>query len=160
MTKQASGYSFTQIMLHWIIAALILFQLFVTEGVESAWAGRMGASAEGNPWLHIVAGSAVLILACWRIVLRLRHGAPPHPAGQPAILGMFAGVVHWAFYALLFAVPISGLLGWFGWVIPAAEFHTNAQLAFLPLIGLHVVGALAQQLWFRSNVLQRMFRPA
>lgn len=160
MAQQAAGYSRTHIFLHWAIALLVLFQLFVHAGMENAWIVRMGGVAEdANPLPHIVVGIIILVLAVWRVLIRLRNGAPPHPAGQPPILGRLASAVHVLFYALLFILPLSGLVGWFGNVEAASIAHVWIQLAFLPLIGLHVIGALVQQFWFRNGTLWRMARP-
>jgi len=160
MASQTAGYSRTHIILHWVIAALVLFQLFVHTGMENAWIVSQGGVAEGaNPLPHILAGIAILVLAIWRVVIRLRHGAPAHPAGQPALLTALANGVHLVFYALLFILPLSGLAAWFGHVEPAAIARVYIQLAFLPLIGLHVAGALVQQFWFRTGVLRRMAVP-
>jgi len=160
MARHVTGYSRTHIILHWLIAALVLFQLLVHTGMENAWIARQGGVAEGaNPLPHILAGMAILILVIWRVVLRLRHGVPPHPPGQPALLTWLANGTHGLFYALLFVLPLSGLAAWFGQVEPAAIAHVYIQLAFLPLIGLHVLGALVQQFWFRNGVLARMAAP-
>ena len=151
------NYSAIQKSLHWIIAALVLFQLFVHTGMEQAWIARMGGTAEGvNPLPHILAGSAILILATWRVIIRLQRGAPAHPPGQPKALTLIASALHFIFYVLLFILPLTGLLGWFGHVEAAAIAHVYIQLAFLPLIGLHVAGALAQHFYFRTDVLRRM----
>ena len=156
-----AGYSRAQVILHWLIAALILFQLLVHDGMEDAWrALRQGGEEGGNPLPHIIVGSAILILAAARLVIRIRHGAPPHPAGQPAALGLLANIVHWGIYALLFAIPISGLVAWFGGVEPAAMAHAGPlRLLLIGLVLLHIAGALVQQFVLRSGVLMRMFRP-
>lgn len=160
-TTAPNGYSRAQVILHWLIAALILFQLLAHEGMEMAWrALRMGGEVSGNPVPHIIAGSAILILAAIRLVIRLRHGAPPHPAGQPAAFGILANVVHWGIYVLLFALPISGLVAWFGGVEPAAMAHAGPlRLALIGLVLLHIAGALVQQFVLRSGVLMRMLKP-
>lgn len=157
----SAGYSRAQIILHWLIAALILFQLLVHDGMEQAWrAMRRGVEDGGNPLPHIIVGSAILILAAVRLVIRFTHGAPPHPAGQPAALRLLASVVHWGIYALLFALPISGLVAWFGGVQGAALVHGGPlRLLLIGLVLLHIAGALAQQFVLRSGVLMRMFRP-
>ena len=154
---KSPDYSTIQKSLHWLLAALVLFQLFVHEGMEQAWIARVDGAAEGvNPLPHIVAGSAILILATWRVIIRLQRGAPAHPPGQPKALTFVASALHFIFYALLFILPVTGLLGWFGHVQAAAIAHVYIQLAFLPLIGLHVAGALVQHFYFRTNVLRRM----
>ena len=157
---QATGYSRTHIILHWAIAVLVLFQLLVHEGMEYAWAERAGrVVGDSNPFPHIIVGVAILILAVWRVILRLRNGAPPHPAGQPRALAMLASIVHGLFYALLFIMPLTGMIAWFGHVEGAALAHITIQLAFLPLIALHVVGALVQQFYFGTGVITRMTGP-
>ncbi len=160
MATPAAGYSRTHIILHWVIAALVLFQLFVHSGMENAWIVRNGGVAEGaNPLPHIIVGIAILLLAIWRVTLRLRNGAPAHPPGQPAVLTLLANATHILFYVLLFVLPLGGIAAWFGNIEVAAVAHVYIQLAFLPLIGLHVLGALVQQFWFRNGVLRRMAVP-
>lgn len=161
-SPRSAGYSRLQLILHWAVAALILFQLLVHEGMEMAWDGRMeGGEAGGNPLPHIIVGSAILILAAMRVVVRLRHGAPPHPQGQPAILGTIANIVHGLIYVLLFALPISGLVAWFGGVEGAAAAHAGPlRFALIALVLLHIGGALVQQFVLKSGVLMRMLKPA
>lgn len=160
-TTAPSGYSRAQVILHWLIAALILFQLLAHEGMEMAWrAARMGEEASGNPVPHMIAGGTILVLAAVRLVIRLRHGAPPHPAGQPAVFAILANIVHWGIYVLLFAMPISGLVAWFGGVEPAAMVHAGPlRLTLIGLVLLHISAALVQQFVLRSGVLMRMLKP-
>ncbi|MBO9590194.1 cytochrome b/b6 domain-containing protein [Devosia sp.] len=162
VSTPSAGYSRAQVILHWVIAALILFQLLVHESMEMAWDARMeGGPAEGaNPLPHIIVGSLILILAAARVVIRLRHGAPPHPAGQPAALGVVANVIHGLIYVLLFALPISGLVAWFGGIENAADVHGGPlRLALIALVLIHIAGALVQQFVLRSGVLMRMLKP-
>ena len=162
VSTPSAGYSRAQVILHWVIAALILFQLLVHESMEKAWDARMeGGPAEGaNPLPHIIVGSLILILAAVRIVIRLRNGAPPHPAGQPAALGVVANVIHGLIYVLLFVLPISGLVAWFGGIENAADVHGGPlRLALIALVLIHIAGALVQQFVLRSGVLMRMLKP-
>lgn len=162
VSTPSAGYSRAQIILHWVIAALILFQLLVHESMEMAWDARMeGGPAEGaNPLPHIIVGSAILILAAIRLIIRLRHGAPPHPAGQPAIFGVLANIVHGLIYVLLFALPISGLVAWFGGIENAADVHGGPlRLALIALVLIHIAAALVQQFVLRSGILLRMMKP-
>lgn len=73
------GYSRVQIVLHWLVAALIIFQIVGHEPMAAAWdmvedGGQAVMSA--MVWAHINAGIAVLLLVMWRIGLRLGRGAP------------------------------------------------------------------------------------
>lgn len=161
ISTPSAGYSRAQVLLHWAVAALILFQLLLPGGMEMAWDARMeGGAAEGNPVPHIIVGSAILILAAIRLIIRIRHGAPAHPAGQPAILGFVANAVHGLIYVLLFALPISGLVAWFGGIENAADVHGGPlRFALIGLVVLHIAGALVQQFVLRSGVLMRMLKP-
>lgn len=63
------GHWATQIGLHWVVAGVILFQLVFGEDMGGAWdAVEDGKAPEMTPWgwAHIIAGSAVLLLAAWR----------------------------------------------------------------------------------------------
>ena len=44
----------------------------------------------------------------WRLSLRMTHGAPPAPDAEPEPLRKASHLAHWAFYALLAVIPISG----------------------------------------------------
>jgi len=160
-TTKTAGYSRVQIILHWAVVALILFQFFFHEGMEMAFDARMeGGAPEGNPWPHIVVGVTVLVLAAIRVVIRLTRGAPPHPEGQPSILGVLANVVHGGIYVLLFALPLSGSVAWFGGIEGAGDAHGGIlRFALIGLVIAHVAGALIQQFVLRSGVLMRMLKP-
>lgn len=158
-----AGYSATQIVLHWSIAVLILVQFLASEGIEQVWdAFEDGEVAGYSPLanLHVAIGMSVLLLAIARVWLRVTHGAPPPPAGDPAPARIVAHAVHGLLYLLLFLLPISGGVAWFGGVEQAADAHKVMKTALLVLVGLHVAGALVQQFVMRSGVLVRMFRPA
>jgi len=162
-TGRPAGYSVTQIALHWTIAALILVQFLAHDGIEHAWdAFEDGEIAAYSPLanLHVAIGMTVLLLAVARVWLRVTHGAPPPPAGDPAPARIAAHAVHGLLYLLLFLLPISGGIAWFGGVEQAADAHKVMKTALLALVALHVAGALVQQFVMRSGVLVRMFRPA
>jgi cytochrome b561 len=160
ITKTSAGYSRLQIIIHWTVAALVLFQLFISEGMEEAWDARMDGEIGGNPLPHIIVGSAILILAIVRVFVRMRHGAPAHPKDQPAIFGTLANIVHGLIYAMIFAMPIAGMLAWFGGFESAAQAHAGPlKLLLWILVAAHVLAALGQQFVLRSGVLMRMLKP-
>ena len=96
----------------------------------------------------------------WRVALRLLEGAPPPPADEHPALRLLSQITHWGFYALLFLMPISGSVPWFGGVEAAAEGHGVMRVILLALVALHVVGALAHRFYFRSGIMERMLRAA
>ncbi len=157
-----AGYSALQILLHWFIAALVAFQLVFGESMgEVEEAAERGSSVSGqDQWLadaHYWIGIVILAAAALRLFLRLTRGAPaPVESGWSARL---AGIVHTAFYALLIAMPITGLLA----VYVSEEFgdfHSFGKPVFIILIILHVVGAVYHQLMSDKGVMKRMMTPA
>lgn len=158
------GYSAIQISLHWLIAALVVFQLVFGEDMGRA----LDATEDGLPVppdyalstnLHVYVGIAILVLAAIRLVMRLGRGTPPPPDSTPRWQSLAADVVHWAFYLLLIGVPISGLVAWY--VTPeAGDLHSIAKPAFIVLIALHVAAVLYHQFVTRDAVARRMFVPS
>jgi cytochrome b561 len=161
--RRPTGYSPLQIGLHWVIAVLIVVQLVFGGVMEDAMkALEEGAAISGSAAigvnLHVIFGIAILALAAIRLIVRLGHGAPPPPEGTPRLQVLFVDTVHWVFYGLLFAVPITGLVTWF--VTPAAgDIHTAAKPVFVVLILLHVLGAVWHQFVGKDTVMQRMLVP-
>ncbi len=156
-----TGYSMAQITLHWAIVALIGVQLLFNDGVQQGFDDRMnGTVSADGAWatLHIGVGLCVLVLATLRLGLRLTRGAPPPPMGNPAIVTWAGILAHLALYLLMFAMPLTGAIAWFGHREIAAELHELGRLLLIPLIGLHVLGALAEHFVFGQNTLLRMFR--
>ena len=74
-------------------------------------------------WAHVAGGIAILALVLWRVALRRSRGAPPPPEGEGTLLGRAATLGHWALYALMLLMPVSGLVAWFGGVDTAADAH-------------------------------------
>lgn len=67
---------------------------------------------------------------------------------------------HWALYVLMLALPITGLLAWFGGVTALADPHGEILKVLLwVMIVLHVAAALYHQFVLRDNLLNRMRKP-
>ena len=156
-----TGYSALQIALHWTIAALVGFQLLVTEGMEAA------SDSDGTPTatellfadLHVAAGIAIFTLALFRIGVRFRRGVPPLPEDEPMPLRLAAHGVHFALYAAIVLMPITGALTWWLDIELAAELHRMGPNIIYALVAAHVGGALYQHFVAKTDVLRRMLRP-
>jgi cytochrome b561 len=137
---------------------LVAGQYLLHNGIEAAWKARLDGSIPNEPFPnpHAIVGMAILVLTLWRIVLRLRRGAPSLPSSEPKALKAIAGATHLAFYAILLAMPVSGALAWVAGLEMPAEAHEIAAKVLLALIALHIIGAVAQKFWFKSDVMARM----
>ena len=114
-----------------------------------------------------------------RIAWRATHRPPPLPADLAAWTRSAAALVHWSFYGLLLALPVSGWMlssnparlnpmSWFGlFLIPPLpisgavarlghEAHGVLGYALIALIILHVAAALRHHFLLHDTVLGRM----
>lgn len=156
------SYSRLQISLHWTIAALVIFQLLVHDGMSDAWKAREDGEPIGEDvawaYLHIAVGVSVLLLSIVRVWVRLTRGAPPAHHDKPAPLIWIAHATHVLLYGFIFFMPLTGAIAWFGLQDWSAEAHEIGQTLLIPLILLHVTGALGEHFVFRNDTLARMLR--
>jgi cytochrome b561 len=155
------GFSKTQIALHWVVGILIILQLVFGESMTDVYrAFRRSGAADLTTaaWAHIIFGVVILILALWRLSLRLTRGAPAAPAGENKVLELAGMASHWVLYALMIMVPITGLAAWYGDIATAGELHELAKPAFIILISLHVAAALYHQYGLKDGLLKRMMK--
>lgn len=160
---QPTGYTRAQIALHWITLLLVALQFVLHDAMSDAWDALLaGREVVFNPLVaqHVAGGALVAVLTFVRLGLRLSHGAPPPPATEHGALKLVAQGTHWAFYALLILMPVSGAVAWFNSIEGAAQAHEVMKTALLALIALHVVAALVHQFVFKTNLIARMIRPA
>jgi cytochrome b561 len=99
-----SRYTRVAIVLHWLIAALILFNLalgFFMEGFRPA----LRFIVVG---LHISSGITVLALTVLRLVWRLVHRPPQFAGTMASWERATAHAAHWFMYFLMVAMPLTG----------------------------------------------------
>lgn len=177
-------YSTVAIALHWLIAALVAFELGT--GIS------FGRFDPGDSFffpsayaMHMSVGIALLVCSVLRVAWRLMHRSPPLPQGMGLASRALAHASHTLLYVYILAVPFTG------WVVLSARrkpvllfdgvhwptlpwisnlAHPNRTLiheAALPthiwlsyagigLIVLHVVAALYHHFYKRDDVLRRM----
>lgn len=155
-----TGYSRTQIVLHWVVLVLIALQYLFHDAISSAWDRvEEGAEVAFDPLVlgHVAGGGLVLLLALWRLGLRARRGAPA-PLDSGRLQVVIAKLTHTGLYALMILMPVSGAVAWFGGVGAAAEGHEVLKALLLALVALHVVGAVYHQLVLRDGTMARMRR--
>ena len=162
-------------LLHWLVVLLIL---------AMAWIGLTMGDLPNGPdkiatyALHKSIGITILVLVLLRLGWRLYAGAPAPVPGTPSWQDKIASLTHWALYALLLAMPISGWvvnsssgfpLQWFGLVnLPAIvgrdqELHELAETIhetlfwiLVTLVVLHAAAAFYHHLFQRDATLARM----
>lgn len=155
------GYSTAQIALHWLIAALVLFQLVFGESMVAVFdAAEEGGTASPSDVLlsggHYWVGIAILVLVVARLGLRLMTG--PHQTRPTSLVDWAAFGLHWLFYALLFLVPISGLMTLYV-NEEIGDIHSLAKPVFIVLILAHTAAALYHQFVVKDGTLRRMLVP-
>lgn len=95
------------VAIHWITALLVVTQViigFTFDNMERG-PGRMQLFT----W-HKTIGVLILLMAIVRLVVRLKNPPPPFPPELPRWERIAAVWNHRAFYFLLFALPLTGLI--------------------------------------------------
>jgi cytochrome b561 len=178
MATADGAYGRTHRALHWIMAALIFGLIGVGLYIPTIPDDPAFNDYKMRVYdLHKWTGIAVLALAVWRLVIRVRR--PPAPAEGLADWERTASkAAHWAIYALMIAMPLTGwtsssALGfpvvWLG-VLPLPDLvPRNADLGFallavhqtlawvlIPLLTIHVFAVVWHVAVKKDGVLQRM----
>lgn len=159
-----AGYSLAQIALHWIIAALVVFQWIFGEEIVPAYrAYRRNTEASpddlGNANIHVYVGIAIFVLAIIRLAIRLSRGVPAPPEGERPLQRWLAAAVHLVLYAVIFVMPVTGAAAWFLGIHWLGEVHELGKPVILVAVLLHAAGAFWQHFGQRSGVLVRMLKP-
>lgn len=163
--KHRIGYSGTQILLHWTIAVLIVFNYFYSEGMGRALRVRLGGEAalngapppDINPSIHVWVGVAVLVFAIIRLILRETEGVPE--AGGKGKMEVAALWGHRLLYLLIFLVPLAGGLTWFGRIHALGDVHKLLSDLLVIVAAGHAIIALYHQFVLRDGLIWRMIRP-
>lgn len=158
-TSPPRSYTLGQIILHWSIAALVVWQLVFGEETEAL--ERAGDADAIELFLansHLWVGFAILALVALRIVLRVVRGAPP-PVATGRAAAVLARISHAAFYVLLVAVPVTGILDYY-LHLPTGEIHELGKPLFILLMAVHVAATLWRQFIRHDGTLRRMLVPA
>ena len=169
-------YDTVAMALHWLVAALMIFMLFLGEELMETEEGG-GTLA---PSLHVSIGIAILALSVLRLLWRLINPPPHYPPSMAPWEQIASKAMVLIFYALLIGLPLTG---WFAMPkflseepamtgisvfgalpLPAApslglpmkgihELGSNLSIA---LLALHVLAALKHHFINRDDILRRM----
>lgn len=176
-------YSPVGVTFHWTVAGLILLQLW--------WGWRTGQLPVGAEKLHAYevhsqVGLLILVLTLARMLWRTLIPGPINDADKPGWQSKAAHLTHFAFYACLLGLPLSGwamlsatareqdlsvagIAPWpqlpfeglsppLLWAIEAwaEQLHWGFVIAILILIPLHAGAALKHEVMDRDDVLKGM----
>lgn len=161
MNRSSAGYSVLQIALHWIVVALVAFQLLFGESMGALFqAIRRGETPPSDValWgnLHIWIGFGVLAAVLLRLALRAQRPVGMEEGNR--VLAMLARFTHIALYVILIAMAVTGALAYY-WLPALGEVHEFGKPVLLALIALHVAGALWHQFVRRDGLIMRMLVP-
>ena len=176
-------YTPVGIAFHWIMAALVIYQLMAGWQMERLAVGGERVEAYAR---HSSFGLLILLLAVLRGIWRLIIPGPVNDADIPGWTATAASLTHILFYALFAMLPLSGWAMWsaidpaqhlslFGLVaIPPMPFeslsiewkfrileltertHGLGIIGLALLVPLHVAAALKHHFWDRHDVLEGM----
>ena len=180
-----SRYGTVAMTLHWLIAALVLTNIYL--GLSFDYYQKGDAALFQVVQIHKSIGLTVLTLSILRLLWRLVNPVPPLPAGMSKPLKFLAHATHYLLYFLIIAIPLSGWamvsssrLGlptkYFGLFdrpnigflasMPLdqkkmlghqfGEIHEFLAWSAIVLVVIHVAGALYHQFLRRDDVLRRM----
>lgn len=179
MTQHSQGYARSARIYHWIIALLVLGM--IPAGLIMIQKGLPRPLQDTLFIFHKNTGVVILLLMVLRLIVRLRHPAPPLPADIPGWQRQAAGLTHIALYVLLFVMPISGYLRvkWGGFPIEgldamgipplvaknealaeiAMQVHQTCAMLLIALLAMHIGAALQHALIRRDGVWSRIWPP-
>ena len=193
------AYGGVSMLFHWATAAMFIaayvvvyYVIWFVDPDTSVKPPLFGWAPDGDrvvPILNIhwVLGMTIGFLALPRLLWRA-FGTKPSTLAHSRAEIVSADVAHWALYALLFIMPLSGYMntydptdfGWFvipafketsvhGWIVSTfawtpkeiedameAVHRFTGKWVALPLVGLHIVAALAHHYVRKDAVLRRM----
>ena len=100
-------YNNGAVLLHWLMALIIVAQVVV----GFTFSGMDRGPARGDLFtMHKTLGATILLLAFFRLAWRLAHPPPPFPVELPRWERLASVWTHRAFYVLLIALPLTGLM--------------------------------------------------
>lgn len=179
--NSANRYGVIVQSLHWMTVLLVILAWVLGIGGDIL---PKGAPRDAGLFVHLTAGSLVLVLTVIRLAWRAVDPSPPAEStlfgdwSFAGIVGLGAKLAHLGLYALLIAVPVVGIVVQFarGGSLPlfglaeiaspwapdrtfahnVKEVHELLAHSLLALAGLHAAAALVHHIVFKDRTLVKM----
>lgn len=164
--RSRGRYTPVGVTFHWVMAAVVIFQLATGWWIQRYLAGGDKLSAYA---LHSQIGLTLLALGLLRMLWRLVVPGPVNDADKPGFSSTIAHLTHAIFYALFTILPLSGWAMWsaiqparplfLGGLIPvpAMPFHDLSrawQFRVMDLaMDVHVAGVIVLALLVPAHAL-------
>lgn len=107
MNATRNRYTNVAVVLHWLIAAAIIFQMVLGWRLGDA---PKGAATYALFQLHKSIGFTILFLSVARLAWRFTHTPPPLPSHMKAWEKAASNLVHIGFYVIMLGLPLTGWL--------------------------------------------------
>ncbi|GIR38543.1 MAG: hypothetical protein CM15mP50_0540 [Rhodobacterales bacterium] len=162
-----NSYHFSQILFHWTIALLVIYQLIFGNKIEFLELEVCKNSAintlKSCQYLntHYLIGVLIFLLMILRVFLRFLFGAPPLSKSVPKIIIIFARISHISIYLILLSMPVFGLLMYYYNSEISRFLHIYFSKVLLYLILLHICavafheGVLGSKLFYRMASINK-----
>jgi len=159
MNKNTQSYSRLQILLHWAVAALIILNYFISEGMGRAFREHLDNSEDGYGLvssIHVYVGLAVIALVVIRLCVRVFSNTPEPSSSNNATLDRLAKGTHHLLYLLMFIVPVFGATAWVLGVHFLGDVHEIAVNILMSIVLLHAIAAIYHQWVLKDGTLLKM----
>jgi len=166
-------YGLVALSLHWLMAALIIFNIASAKLTEDLTRETRGL------WMyqHKAVGTLILALIIWRLIWRLTHDVPPLPANSSNLAVFLAHAGHWTLYGLMVFVPLTGFvkellrgrdIGLWLFNLPSpftsdvvtsklfGDMHDISGNITMILVAGHIIAALGHHYYLRDKLINRM----
>ena len=173
MTERYDGVA---ILFHWLVALLIIANIGLAWSLGSF--DRHSLAHDQILTIHKSIGTTILALGVLRLTWRWVHPAPPLPTTLPRWQRVIALATHGLLYALIFVMPLSGLIDAAAFTQPVHYFflfdlptliahneplghaafavHKVSALLLYALLLTHAGAALYHHYVLKDDILRRM----
>ncbi len=118
-------YATVAIILHWLMAVLIIWQIWIGIWMSGAIDDPASQAAAYEAFqFHKSLGLTLLVLAVLRLLWRVTHGFPELPRDIPAWQRVAARISHYLLYAFILLIPLTG------WLYVSTGWNSDTDTAF------------------------------